>query len=515
MPQPAELRHLVIVLGDQLNRDSAAFDGFDPGTDRVWMAEVPQESTHVWSHHQRSALFLAAMRHFRHDLLAAGWPLSYFRLGEHPHANLGEALAAELEYARPAAAILVQPGDFRVLDEIRQTLARFDLPLILREDRYFFMPPDAFARWAQGKRELRNEHLYRYLRRQTGILIKDHQPAGARWNLDADNRRSFGRLGPGIVPAPLGFAPDPITRTALADVSRHFPGHPGSLDNFDWPVTASDARQALRDFIEHRLPLFGPYQDALWQGRPYLYHSRLAAGLNLHLISPRETIAAALEALEARNAPLQSVEGFVRQILGWREFVHGIYWLHMPGYQQHNVLGAEQALPRWYWTAETDMVCLREAIAQTLSLGYAHHIQRLMVTGLFALLLGVRPIEVHAWYLAVYVDAVEWVELPNTLGMSQYADGGIVGSKPYVASGRYIQRMSNYCRRCPYLPERAVGPKACPFTTLYWDFLMRHAERFAQHPRSAQQWRHLERLDAETRAAIAAQANGLREGLSA
>jgi deoxyribodipyrimidine photolyase-related protein len=271
-------------------------------------------------------------------------------------------------------------------------------------------------------------------------------------------------------------------------------------------VNRKDALLALADFIAHRLPRFGLYQDAMWTGEAWLYHALISSSLNLKLLNPREVISAAEAAYHNGSAPLAAVEGFIRQILGWREYVRGIYWTHMPAYADHNALNALQPLPEWYWTGDTNMSCLRNAIQQTLTHGYAHHIQRLMVTGLYALLLGVEPRQVHQWYLAVYVDAVEWVELPNTLGMGQFADGGIMASKPYVASGKYIDRMSNYCKSCPFDPAQATGPKACPFTTLYWNFLDTHADTLAKNPRMLMQLKNLNRLSPDTRAAISAQA---------
>jgi len=278
-------------------------------------------------------------------------------------------------------------------------------------------------------------------------------------------------------------------------VLARMPDHPGSLKQFDWPVTRSQALQVLNDFIEKRLPFFGQYQDAMWTGQPWLYHSHLSAALNLKLLNPREVVLAAEDAYRRGEVPLASAEGFIRQILGWREFVRGIYWSQMPDYERRNALHARHRLPAFFWQGDTDMVCLREAIHQTLQYGYAHHIQRLMVTGLYTMLLGVDPHEVHRWYLAVYVDAVEWVELPNTLGMGQYADGGVMASKPYAATGKYIQRMSNYCKGCRYDPAESVGPNACPFTTLYWDFLKRHEAVLARNPRMVMQIRNLSRLD--------------------
>ncbi len=292
---------------------------------------------------------------------------------------------------------------------------------------------------------------------------------------------------------------------------KQFPDHPGSLEHFDWPVTPDNARIALDDFILHRLPAFGPFQDAMWTDEPFLNHSLLSAALNLKLLDPRDVLDAAINAWQEGKAPLESVEGFVRQILGWREYIHGIYMTRMPDYLEQNALDAQQPLPEFFWSGKTDMHCLQQVIGQTLEYGYAHHIQRLMVTGLFCLLLGVKPRAVHAWYLAVYVDAVEWVELPNTLGMSQYADGGWLASKPYVASGRYIDRMSNYCDHCRYDPAQATGKNACPFTTLYWDFLDRHRNRFARHPRTALQWKHLDKMDENTMDAIRQRASQVRK----
>ncbi len=504
------LRHLIPILGDQLDPASTALDGFDPTQDRLWMAEAPEEATHVWSHKARIALFLAAMRHFAEDIRARGWPLDYLRLGEHPHASLSAALGASLAQARPQRLVMVRAGDWRVQKSIEAAAQAAGVALEIRSDRHFIAAPGAFAAWARGRRELRLEYWYRALRRQTGLLMEGDQPAGGRWNFDADNRKAFGPAGPGKVPRPQGFPPDSVTTEVLHLVERQFQHHPGRLDRFDWPVTPTQARDALDDFIAHRLPRFGDYQDAMWRGEPWLYHSRLSAALNLKLIDPMSVCRAAETAWRSGQAPLAAVEGFIRQILGWREYVQGLYWLWMPDWLGWNALDAHADLPDFYWTGDTDMACLRAAIGQTLDHGYAHHIQRLMVTGLYALLLGVEPRQVHAWYLAVYVDAVEWVELPNVLGMSQHADGGRMASKPYIASGKYIQRMSNYCAGCRYRPDQAIGPAACPFTTLYWAFLDRHAEHYRNHPRLGQQVRNLERMPTEKRTLIRAAAEELR-----
>jgi deoxyribodipyrimidine photolyase-related protein len=507
------MRHLVVVLGDQLNIDSHALDDFDPATDLVWMAERRGESEHVWSHKARSALFIAAMRHFAEHVRAAGMRLQYTRMDDAGPDELLALLERDVRRLQPRRLVLVRPGEHRLREGIQAIAAATGITYAERPDRHFMVSADEFSRWAKGKTSLRMEHFYRWMRQRHAILIANGKPMGGRWNFDADNRGSFGRQGPGWLQQPLQFAPDHLTGRAIADVAATFAGHPGELDVFDWPVCRDDALSALDDFIANRLPAFGHWQDAMWTDETWLYHARLSTSLNLRLLSPQEVIDAALDAYAQGKAALPSVEGFVRQILGWREFVRGVYWLAPQRLLASNALDAHEPLPDFYWTGNTDMHCLAQVIGQTLRTGYAHHIQRLMVTGNFALLLGVEPARIHEWYLAIYVDAVEWVEAPNTLGMSQFADGGRMVSKPYAASGRYIDRMSNYCEGCRYRPGEATGPAACPFTTLYWDFLARHRERFWQHPRAAMQWRSLERLSIEQLAAIREQAAVLRISL--
>ncbi|KQM80450.1 cryptochrome/photolyase family protein [Xylophilus sp. Leaf220] len=509
----AELRHLVLVLGDQLDPQAAAFDGFDPARDAVWMAEVAEESTHVWSSQPRIAVFLAGMRHFAEALRAAGRPLHYRTLDDPANrGTLAAELSATMEASRPTRLVMTAPGDWRVLQALRGVAAAHGLPLELRPDRHFYATVQDFAAHARGRATVRMEYYYRALRQRHGVLMEaDGGPAGGQWNFDHYNRGSFGARGPQGLPVPRRFAPDALTQEVLALVRRRLGDHPGSPDAFDWPVTPQDARAALDDFVQHRLPHFGRYQDAMWPGEPWLYHARISAALNLKLLDPRDAVAAAEAAWRAGRVPLAAAEGFVRQILGWREYVRGVYWTQMPGYLERNALGATADLPAWYWTGDTPMACLRDTLGQTLRLGYAHHIQRLMVTGLYAMLLGVDPRQVHAWYLSVYVDAVEWVELPNTLGMSQYADGGLMGSKPYAASGRYIQKMAaGYCKGCRFDPAQRTGDTACPFTVLYWDFLARHQPLLAGNRRMAYPLQALARIPAAERARISLQAARLR-----
>jgi deoxyribodipyrimidine photolyase-related protein len=519
------VRHLIVILGDQLNRDASAWDGFDPAQDVAWMCEAGEEATHVPSSQPRIAVFLSAMRHFAAALRGEGVPLEY-RKG---HAgSLADALRETLAGRRVVRIVLTEPGEWRVQQALQEVAAEAGVPIEFREDRHFLCSRAAFAQHARGRRQLRMEFFYREMRQRHRVLMEGDAPAGGQWNFDADNRESFGREGPGLVPLPLRFAPDALTREVIIEVSARFAAHPGGLEHFGWPVTREQALAALEDFIAHRLPDFGRWQDAMWGGQPWLYHALVSSALNLKLLDPREVVAAAEDAWRAGRVPLAAAEGFIRQVLGWREYVRGVYWLRMPGYLELNALEAHEPLPDFYWTGRTAMRCLADTIGQTLTYGYAHHIQRLMVTGLYALLLGVKPREVHAWYLAMYVDAVEWVELPNTLGMSQHADAGPVGgrtdppgspealgpmaSKPYVATGQYIARMSDHCRGCRFDPAARTGERACPFTTLYWDFLARHEKRLAANPRMALQVKNLQRIRPEELAVIRERAAALRCG---
>jgi len=511
-------RHLVLILGDQLNRNASAWDGFDPAQDRAWMCEARAEATHVPSSRQRTALFLSAMRHFAAERQAEGIPLTY--LSQQP-GGLDDALAATLREQPVRRIVVTEPGEWRVRELLARTAREAGVEIEFREDRHFLCTRAEFEAHASGRKQVRMEYFYREMRQRHRVLMEGTEPAGGQWNFDADNRQAFGRDGPGLVPPPLRFEPDVVTTEVMALVNAQQPPAPGRLQNFGWPVTRAQALAALEDFIQHRLALFGRFQDAMWGGQPWLYHAMISSSLNLKLLDPREVIAAAEAAWRAGRVPLASAEGFIRQILGWREYVRGVYWLRMPGYLELNALEAHEHLPAFYWTGQTDMRCLADAIGQTLEHGYAHHIQRLMVTGLYALLLGVAPREVHAWYLSVYVDAVEWVELPNTLGMSQHADAGPaqgptpppgpMASKPYIATGQYIARMSDHCRGCRFDPTQRTGDKACPFTTLYWDFLARHQTRLERNPRMALQVKNLQRVPPQEMALIHERAQALRQ----
>lgn len=477
------------------------------------MIETIDESTHVRSHKQRTSLFLSAMRHYAQSLQANRWVVDYHTLADGVP-SLADGLRACLERCHPEAVHIVQPGDWRVLESLTDTCAAASCQFDVFPDTHFYTTPEDFAQWAKGRKQLTMEYFYREQRKRFGVLMQGNDPVGGTWNFDKDNRKTFGKKGPGMLPKPLQFAPDDTTRAVIEDVNNRFADHPGSLDTFDWPVTRTQALQALDDFITHRLADYGRYQDAMWQGEPFLYHALIASAMNLKLINPREAIDAAVGAWQAdpERYPIAAIEGFVRQIIGWREFIRGIYWHHMPDYKSLNHYAHDAALPEWFWDANTDMNCLAQSVGDTLANGYAHHIQRLMVIGNYALLAGIDPQAVCDWYLAVYVDAVEWVELPNTLGMALHADGGIVGSKPYVASGAYINRMSNYCGQCQYSVGKRTGADACPFNALYWDFMIRHRAALATSPRMRMVLKNIERWDRDELSAIQAAANAHRQG---
>ncbi len=491
---PGRVRRLIVVCGDQLDADSAAFEGLDPVRDVVLMTEAYEEATYIWQHKRRLVFFFAAMRAFRDALTEKGIPVLYNALDSGtPAPSLSASLTAAAEQLTPEEIILVRPGDYRVLCALEVAAGALGIPLRLLEDTHFYTTPAEFREFRSGRKRFILEDFYRAMRRQTGYLMENGKPVGDAWNFDKDNRGAFKKDGPGLLPRRVTFPPSAQTRAVIEMVSECFPDAPGSLDGFDEPVTRADALAALKDFAENRLPEFGVYQDAMWEGESTLYHSRISAVMNVKLLNPREVCAAALEGYEKGRVPLNAIEGFIRQVIGWREFTRGVYWTEMPDYEALNALRATRDVPDFFWTGDTDMACLRDTLGKLLRTGYAHHIERLMIMGLYLQLYGTDPFKAHEWHMALYLDAIDWVSLPNMLGMSQHADGGIVGTKPYCASGAYIGRMGHYCGGCRYDPKVSVGEKACPFTTLYWDFLARHEEKFKANRRMKFQMLNLQR----------------------
>jgi deoxyribodipyrimidine photolyase-related protein len=504
------MKSLILVLGDQLTHDLSAFDGATPARDVVLMAEVAEETTYVQHHKQKIALILSAMRHFAAELRENGYTVDYVKLDD--AANSG-SFTGEIKRAirrhKPARIVATWPGEWRVLEMMRGWSEAFGLPVDIREDDRFLCSRADFNRWAQDRKSLRMEFFYREMRRFSGILMDGDEPRGGQWNFDAENRKALPRDH--RPPLRKRFAPDAITRNVLELVEARFGDHFGTLDTFGWPVTREEALEALDHFIRDCLPSFGDFQDAMQAGNAFLYHSLISSSLNLGLLKPMEICQRTEAALQRGKAPLNAVEGFIRQILGWREYVRGLYWLRMPQYAQTNALDAQRPLPGFYWSGETGMACVKDAVETTRDNAYAHHIQRLMITGNFALLAGIKPAEIEEWYLAVYIDAFDWVELPNTHGMAIFADGGVMASKPYAASGAYINRMSNYCGSCRYNLKLRSGEDACPFNYLYWNFLIENEERLSRNPRMAMPYKNLARLPAVERKAISRQAKDFLE----
>ncbi len=492
---------LRLILGDQLNRRIASLSDLDPEHDTVLMVEVRDEATYVRHHKQKIAFLFSAMRHFAAELEADGVRVDYVRLKD--RGNTG-SFCGELERAvkrhKPQRVVVTEPGEWRVWEMMQDWRENLSVPVEIREDNRFLCSRGEFERWAGDRASLRMETFYRGMRRRTGWLMDGKEPVGGQWNFDSDNRKRLPRdLEP---PERKRFAPDAITQDCLALVEAEFGEHFGSLEDFGWPVTRQDALAALKGFIRHGLPTFGDYQDAMRTGAPFLYHALISPMLNAGLLTAQEVCEAAVRAYEAGTVPLNCAEGFIRQILGWREYVRGLYWARMPAYAQTNALEATRDLPWFYWSGETEMNCLAQCIGETQAHAYAHHIQRLMVLGNFALLAGLAPAQVEEWYLVVYADAYEWVELPNVHGMVLFADGGVMGSKPYAASGAYIDRMSDYCAGCRYDVKVKAGEKACPFNYLYWDFLIRNSERLENNPRLAMPYRTLARMSPKRRAEV-------------
>jgi deoxyribodipyrimidine photolyase-related protein len=492
---------LRLVLGDQLTHSLTSLDSYEDG-DVVIMGELYDEASYVKHHKKKIAFLFSAMRHFADELKSKDIKVDYHSFD--PKSDLKsftQLLKSAIDDHNPEKIIVTAPGEYRVLEEMKSWRDQFEIDVQILGDDRFISDSDEFNEWAQDRKSLRMEYFYRDMRRKTGLLMDDdNKPVGGEWNYDSENRESPpDDLSP---PKPITFEPDEITKEVLELVEAHFDSHFGDLKPFTMAVTRKQALEVLDHFITDRLPDFGRYQDAMVQGQPFMYHSLISAYLNAGLLTAREVVGRAEAAYQDGDVPLNSAEGFIRQIIGWREFIRGVYWYYMPDYADMNALEADRALPSWFWTAETKMNCMRQCITETKENAYAHHIQRLMVLGNFALLAGLSPKEVNEWYLIVYADAYEWVEMPNVHGMILYADNGAFASKPYAASGTYINKMSDYCKSCSYSVTKKNGPKACPFNYLYWDFLNRHQDTLKKNPRTGMMYSTLKRMGDEKIQAI-------------
>ncbi|WP_289082279.1 cryptochrome/photolyase family protein [uncultured Sulfitobacter sp.] len=501
---------LVLVLGDQLTETLSALAQADKARDTVVMAEVADEAAYVRHHPKKIALIFAAMRKFAHALEQDGWTVAYTQLDDTDNAGsiVGELLRRAAQTGA-SEVLATEPGEWRLIGKLKYAPLKVHL---LPDDRFLATHAE-FEAWAEGRKALRMEYFYREMRRKTGLLMEGDQPAGGKWNFDHDNRKAAPEDV--TVDGPLRFDPDATTREVLELVQARFGDNFGALEPFWFATTRAEALQALDHFIANALPRFGDYQDAMLNENEFLYHAILSPYLNIGLLNVTEICEAAADAYASGHAPINAAEGFIRQIIGWREYVRGIYFLEGPDYTARNILGHDRDLPWFYWGGETRMNCVAKAVGQTRTQAYAHHIQRLMVTGNFALLAGIDPAQVHEWYLAVYADAFEWVEAPNTIGMSQFADGGVIASKPYVSSGAYINRMSDHCKSCHYSVSAKTGDTACPFNLLYWHFLDRHRDRFSNNPRMGNMYRTWDRMDADKRKTVLAEGDALLARLDA
>ena len=506
---------LVPVLGDQLTRDLASIRGRTKDDTVILMMEVWDEATYVRHHKQKIALIFSAMRHFAAELEDAGWTVDYVKLTDSGNAGsfTGE-LARAVERHDPRAIHIVEAGEWRVQQQIEEWPDKFDCAVEILPDDRFVCSIAEFRDWADGRdAHLTMESFYRDMRRKTGLLMtQDAKPAGGDWNYDRENRERPPKDGLDAPERPK-FEPDDITAEVIALVEDRFGDHFGSLESFHWPVTRDQAEKAADAFLAERLEKFGPYEDAMIHGQDDLFHSLLSTSLNLGLLDPLDLCERAEKLYQDGRAPINSVEGFIRQIIGWREYIRGFYWYHMPHLQDANALNAQRALPEFFWTGETDMRCLADCIRSTRDNAHAHHIQRLMVLGNFCLIAGIRPRAVQDWYLVVYADAYEWVELPNVAAMILYADGGKLATKPYAASGNYINKMSNYCRECRYSPARKTEEDACPFNALYWHFMDRHRDRLESNHRVGRIYANWDRMGDQKKQAYLDRATGFLDSL--
>ncbi len=490
-----------LILGDQLNQNISSLKDYKKG-DVVLMCEVFEEATYVKHHKKKIAFLFSAMRHFAQHLEELGFTVAYTKLDDPENAGSfkGEIERAIKNYS--AKNIIVTfPGEYRVFEDIKSWAASLNVAVDICEDDRFLCTPLAFKTWAKGRKSLRMEFFYREMRQQYNILMDGDKPEGGAWNYDSENRKTL-KSGALFVPTPLFHAPDTITKDVMDLVAHRFPVHFGDLEPFYFAVTQEQARKVLDVFIQERLPLFGDYQDAMVEGQPWFYHSHISFYLNCGLLLPLEAVRAAENAYKTGKAPLNAVEGFIRQIIGWREYVRGIYWMEMPQYADKNALEAKRDLPWFFWTGDTKMNCLKQCITETKQNAYAHHIQRLMVIGNFCLIAGIDPKLVNEWFLIVYADAYEWVEMPNVTGMVLYADNGLLASKPYAASGAYINKMSDYCKGCHYNVLEKNGESACPFNYLYWDFLIRNQDKLKSNPRLGISYKSIKDMAPEKRDAI-------------
>jgi len=509
-------RRTVWILADQLSVTNASLLSAKKGRDCLLFIESRQTFGKLPYHRHRLMLLLSAMRHFAAEREAEGWETDYHRLGDAP--DMRSALARHCGARKPSEILITRPNSHDECLALDALAKKLESPLRILPSTQFLCSWEDFAELAGGKKRLLMENFYREMRRRTGLLMEsDGKPTGGDWNYDAENRgtlndwRKAGSPLPGKLPRP---EQDALTQEVARDLEIHFPGAPGKAEDFALPVTRKASLQWLEHFIGERLPDFGTWQDLMLQGEPDMFHSIISPMLNIGLLDPIECARAAESAYRGGKAPLPAVEGFIRQIIGWREFVNGVYWLKMPEYAEVNALKAERPLPAFFHDGKTDLNCLRQTLEEVLKGGFNHHIQRLMILGNFLLLAGMNPQEALRWFNAMYIDAHDWVMAANLLGMALHADGGFMATKPYAAGGAYIHKMSNYCEGCSYSPDIKTGPGACPFNLLYWNFYETHRERFAKNPRTAMMVRSWMKRSEKERSTIVTEATAFLDSLA-
>ena len=490
--------NLCVVFGDQLSQNITSLRNFRKKQDKILMMEVVNETTYVNHHKKKLVLIFSAMRHFSENLKKQGYSVIYSKINNSSN-TFTEELIKQCKVTKPKKIIVTHPGEYRVLQEIKKWEKILKIPISVPDDDRFFCSIDEFEKWADSKKELKMEMFYQMMRKKHHVLIDENgKPKGGKWNYDVKNRKRLPKNHPKI-PNILEHKPDKITNQVITDVKKKFSKHFGKLEPFWFATTHEDAVKSLNEFVKNRLETFGPYEDAMAQNEKFLYHSVLSMYLNIGLLEPKQVID---KVLQKKNISIESIEGFVRQILGWREYIRGIYWHTMPKYSETNYFNAKNNLPKFYWTGKTEMNCMKNCLNQTIDDAYAHHIQRLMITGNFSLITGIEPKQVCEWYLSVYADAFEWVELPNTHGMTLYADGGILGTKPYAASGNYINKMSDYCKDCKYDVKKKEGDNACPFNYLYWNFFLTNEKKLEKNPRLWTVFSNIKKMSQERKKAI-------------
>lgn len=508
-----KIKSIRFLFKDHLNVDISSLQKLNPKDDLIFICEVMEDFCYIKHHKKKIAFWLSCMRNFAQELKQKNYQVLYKKLDDIDNSQffLSE-LQKAIDFYQPEKIILTYPSEYYLLKSVEGWQKKISIPIEILEDNRFLCNTKRFEKWAKTRRSLTMEFFYREMRKDFNILMNGREPLGGAWNFDQANRKTYHKNI--VIQEACFFEKNIITSEVLELVSQKFSDHFGDLEPFYFATTRIEALEALHHFIEHRLSDFGTYQDVMIESEPWMNHSHLSFYLNNGLLMPWDVILAVEKAYHKHNLPINSVEGFIRQIAGWREYVHGIYWLKMPQYVEENFLQAQRTLPEFYWTAKTKMNCIQQCVKETQNNAYAHHIQRLMVLGNFALLIGVHPKELNEWFWIVYADAYEWVELPNVSGMTLFADGGYLATKPYASSGAYIQKMSNYCIKCSYDVKQKRGDSACPFNYLYWNFLMTHYEKLKSNHRLNMPYKTLDKMSHEQKEIILKEAKKFIESCS-